>query len=130
MTAITDDLPARLLHEEHEAWRAITAGQGLDYFQRTMTQDALLVVPGGIVGRDELAGGFALLECDGYQLHEPAVIRLGDHAGIVVARVVVRRGEETTQFLVSTTYVFEDGGWCIAAQQRTPTVHAAIGATA
>ncbi|MDH6235271.1 hypothetical protein [Cryobacterium sp. CG_9.6] len=128
MTAITDDLPARLLHEEHEGWQAIIAGQGADYFQRTMTQDALLVVPGGVISRNELSGGFALLDCDGYQLHEPAVIRLGNHGGIVVSRAVVRRGEETTQFFVSTTYVFHDGGWCIAAQQRTPTVPAIVGA--
>jgi len=122
MTAITDDLPARLLHEEHEGWQALVDGQGAEYFHRNMTQDALMILPGVIVGREELSGAVALAICDGYQLHDPAVIRLGDRGGIVVSRVVVRHGERLSQFVVSTTYLFDEdgGGWCIAAQQRTP----------
>lgn len=123
MTAITDDLPARLLHEEHEGWQALVAGQGAEYFQRSMTPDGLLILPGAIIGRDALTGAILeLAACDDYQVHEPAVVRLGNHAGIVVSRVVVRRGVHLYEYFVSTTYVFneDDGGWCIAAQQRTP----------
>ena len=50
MTAITDDLPARLLTEEHAGWQAIIAGRGGSYFQRLMTQDALLLIDEGIYG--------------------------------------------------------------------------------
>jgi len=122
MTAITDDLPARLLHEEHEGWQALVDGQGADYFHRSMTRDALLVLPGVVLAREELVGAADLAACDGYQLHDPAVIRLGALGGIVVSRVVVRHGERLSQYFVSTTYLFDEdgGGWCIAAQQRTP----------
>ncbi|WP_156109651.1 hypothetical protein [Cryobacterium sp. MLB-32] len=86
-----------------------------------MTRDGLLILPGAIIGRADLTGPIVeLASCDEYQLHEPAVIRLNDHAGIVVSRVVLRRGEHLHEYFVSTTYVFDDGGWCIAAQQRTP----------
>lgn len=123
MTEITDDLPARLLHEEHEGWQAILAGHGGSYYQRTMTRDALMIVPGAVITRDQVAAAFeGVAPWDSYELHEPAVIRLGEHAGIVVYRAVARRGDEVTELNMSTTYVFDDdnGGWCVAAHQQTP----------
>ncbi|HZK59691.1 MAG TPA: DUF4440 domain-containing protein [Cryobacterium sp.] len=123
MTEITDDLPARLLHEEHEAWQAILAGHGGSYYRRTMTRDALMIVPGAIIGRDKVAAAFdGAAPLDSYEIHEPAVIRLGEHAGIVVYRAVARSGDEVAELNMSTTYVFDDdnGGWCVAAHQQTP----------
>lgn len=123
MTEITDDLPARLLHEEHSGWQAIIAGRGGEHFRRAMTRDGLWIVPGAVITRDRVAKTIdAAAPLDGYELHEPAVIRLGEHAGIVVYRAVTRRGEDVTVTNMSTTYVFddEDGGWCVAAHQQTP----------
>jgi hypothetical protein len=123
MTVITDDLPARLLHEAHEGWRSILAGKGGDYYQRTMTQDALLILPGAVLGRDQVR---AALSCaaplDRYELHEPAVIRLGEHAGVLVYRSLTWRGDTTTELQMSTTYLFDEnnGGWCVAAHQESP----------
>jgi len=120
MTAITDDLPARLLHEEQEGWQAIRAGRGGDYYRRTMTRDALLILPGRVITRDEVIAAFAAAApIDSYQLRQPAVIRLNDHAGILVYRLEATRGEVTTEVNAATTYVFADGGWCIAAHQQT-----------
>lgn len=124
MTEITDDLPARLLHEEREGWAAILAGHGGEYYQRSMTRDALLVLPGSIITRNEVAAAFAVApRWDSCDLHDPAIIRLGAHAGIVVYRAVARRGFEITDLTVSTTYLFddEDGGWRVAAHQQSPT---------
>jgi hypothetical protein len=123
MTVITDDLPARLLHEAHEGWRAILAGRGGDYYQRTMTQDALLILPGAVVSRDEVRAAFKAAEpLDRYELHDPAVIRLGEHAGVLVYRSLVWRGDEATELQMSTTYLFNenDGGWSVAAHQESP----------
>src|SRR5680860_536077 len=114
MTEITDDLPARLLHEEHEGWQAVLAGQGGAYYRRSMTRDALMIRPGEVLNRDEATASFdGESTPDSYEIHEPAVIRLGEHAGIVVYRAVARRGDETTESNMSTTYVFDDinGGW-------------------
>ncbi|MEO6200460.1 MAG: DUF4440 domain-containing protein [Cryobacterium sp.] len=123
MTEITDDLPARLLHEEHEGWQAVLAGQGGSYYRRSMTRDAIMIRPGEVLTRDQAAASFAgAAPLDSYEIHEPAVIRLGEHAGIVVYRAVSRRGDEVAEANMSTTYVFDDsdGGWCVAAHQQTP----------
>jgi hypothetical protein len=123
MTMITDDLPARLLHEAHEGWRAILAGKGGDYYQRTMTQDALIILPGAVLGRDEVRAALSSsAPLDRYELHEPAVIRLGEHAGVLVYRSLTWRGDTTTELQMSTTYLFDEsnGGWCVAAHQESP----------
>ena len=123
MTEITDDLPARLLHEEHEGWQARLAGHGGSYYRRSMTRDALMIRPGEVLTRDQAAASFnGAGPLDSYEIHEPAVIRLGEHAGIVVYRAVARRGDDVSESTMSTTYIFDDsnGGWCVAAHQETP----------
>ena len=123
MTVITDDLPARLLHEAHEGWRAILAGKGGDYFQRTMTGDALLILPGQVVDRDHVRAALAAAgPLDRYELHDPAVIRVGEHAGVLVYRSLAWRGDTVTELQTSTTYLFDEnnGGWSIAAHQESP----------
>ena len=121
MTEITDDLPARLLNEEHAGWQAIIAGRGGSYFQRLMTQDALTIVNDGVYSREGIRKAFETFEpWDDYELLEPAIIRLGDHAGVVVYRAVASRGDDTRQFRMSTTYLYEGGGWKVAAHQQTP----------
>lgn len=120
MTEITDDLPARLINEEHAGWQAMLEGRGGEHYRQSMTRDGLMIVPTGVFTRAQVAGAFAgAAPWDSYELHEPAVIRLGDHAGILVYRAVTRRGDETQEMSTSTTYVFEDGGWCVAAHQQT-----------
>jgi hypothetical protein len=121
MTEITDDLPARLLHEEHSGWQAILEGHGGEYYQRTMTRDALVIVTGAVLTREQVADSFVgVAPWDRYEIREPAVIRLGERAGILVYRAVAVRGDETVDLIMSTTYLFENGGWCIAAHQQTP----------
>ena len=121
MTEITDDLPARLLHEEHAGWKAILDGRGGEHYQRSMTRDALMVVEGAMLGRDEILAAFrSTPPWESYELHEPAVIRLGDRAGMVVYRAVARRGGDTVNLRMSTTYLYDDGAWHVAAHQQTP----------
>ena len=120
MTAITDDLPARLLHEENAAWAAVLAGRGGEYFHREMTHDGLMIVPGAVLTRDQVGAYFTGLPAwENYGIRDPAVIRLGEHAGVLVYRAVTRRANAVLELNVSTTYVFADGGWRVAARQQT-----------
>ena len=120
MTAITDDLPARLLHEEHEGWQAILAGRGGDYYRQTMTADGLLILPGRMLTRNDAIAFFKEMPAiTSYQLREPAVVRLSEHAGVLVYRLLAHRGDEVIEANAATTYVFADGGWCVAAHQQT-----------
>ena len=121
MTEITDDLPAILLREEHAGWKAILAGQGGEHYARSMTRDALMIVEGSSIGRDEVAASFArTVPWDSYEIHEPAIVRLGDRAGVVAYRAVARRGDDTVELRMSTTYLYGGGSWHVALHQQTP----------
>ncbi|GEP26093.1 MULTISPECIES: nuclear transport factor 2 family protein [Cryobacterium] len=121
MTAITDDLPARLLHEENAGWEAILGGTGGAYYQREMTDDGLMIVPGAVITRDQVTAYFdQAAPWESYGIHEPAIIRLGEHAGVVVYKAIARRGEVVAELNMSTTYLFVNGGWRVAARQQCP----------
>ena len=121
MTEITDDLPAILLREEHAGWKAILAGHGGDHYARAMTRDALMIVDGAVLGRDDVSASFAgVAPWDSYEIHEPAIVRLGDHAGVVAYRAVTRRGGDTVELRMSTTYLYGGGSWRVAMHQQTP----------
>lgn len=121
MTAITDDLPAILLREEHSGWKAILAGHGGPHYAREMTRDALLIVEGAVLGRNDVVAAFAgVTPWDSYEIHEPALIRLEEHSGILAYRAVATRGDETVELRMTTTYLYGDGEWKIAAHQQTP----------
>ncbi|MFU8946702.1 nuclear transport factor 2 family protein [Mycetocola zhadangensis] len=121
MTEITDDLPAILLREEHAGWKAILAGRGGEHYARAMTRDALMIVEGAVISRDDVAAAFSTAApWDSYEIHEPALIRLGDRSGIVAYRAVATRGEDTVELRMSTTYLYRGGSWHVAAHQQTP----------
>ena len=121
MTEITDDLPAILLREEHAGWKAILAGRGGEYYARAMTRDALMIVEGAVIGRDDVGTAFAsVAPWDSYEIREPALIRLGDRCGIVVYRAVATRGDDAVELRMTTTYLYDHGSWRVAAHQQTP----------
>jgi hypothetical protein len=121
MTEITDDLPAVLLREEHAGWKAILAGRGGEHYARSMTRDALMIVEGAVIGRDDVAAAFSgVVPWDSYEIHEPALIRLGERSGIVAYRAVATRGGDTVELRMSTTYLYGGGSWHVAAHQQTP----------
>ncbi len=120
MTTITDDLPARLLREEHEGWHAIQRGDGGDHYYRSMTPDAVMIVPGAVIDREGVLAAFEGSTWDSYELHEPRVVRLGEKAAILAYRAVATRGADTVELRMSTTYLWDDGGWKVALHQQTP----------
>jgi hypothetical protein len=120
MTEITDDLPAILLREEHAGWKAILEGRGGEHYARAMTRDGMMIVEGASIGRNEIADSFAGTEpWDAYEIHEPAIIRLGDRAGIVAYRAVATRGEKRVELRMATTYLYGGGSWHVALHQQS-----------
>ncbi|PJJ73528.1 uncharacterized protein DUF4440 [Diaminobutyricimonas aerilata] len=120
MTVITDDLPARLLHEEQMGWKAIAAGRGGAHYASAMTPDAVMVVPGAVIDRDGIAAALDGSTWDEWELHEPRIVRVGDKGAVLVYRAVARRGDTRVELMMSTTYLWRDGRWKVALHQQTP----------
>jgi hypothetical protein len=119
-TDLTDDLPARLMREENAGWEAIRDGRGGAYFGAKLTDDAAMVLPEGVLNRQEAVESLHASSWDSFELHDPTLVRLGDHAGVLVCRATVTTGEDVYEAWISTTYLWRDGGWKIAARHEIP----------
>lgn len=120
MTTITDDLPAQLIHHEHEGWDAICRGEGGTYYHHAMTPDAVMIVADGVIDRNAIMAALEGSTWDEYSMSEHRVVRLGDRAAVLVYRVQARRGDLTVDLRMSTTYVCLEGRWRVGAHQHTP----------
>ncbi len=119
-TDLTDDLPARLFREEVAGWEAIRDGRAAAYFGGKLTPDATMVLPEGVLDRRETIQSLYSSSWDAFELHEPRLVRLGEHAGVLVSRAVVRSGDDVYEAWISTTYLWQDGGWKVAARHEIP----------
>ncbi|MFC0680445.1 DUF4440 domain-containing protein [Lysobacter korlensis] len=120
LSDLTDDLPARLLREERAGWEALREGRGAAHYGRKMTTDGAMIVPGAVLDRQQTVESLRDSGWDDFELHEPRLVRLGDHAGVLVYRAVATRGDVRYEAWMSTTYLWQDGGWKVAAHQQTP----------
>ena len=120
LTDLTDDLPARLMREEHAGWEAIREGRAAGYFGTKLTADAATISPEGVLDRRETIQSLHASSWDHFELHEPRLVRLGDHAGVLAYRAIVKKGDDVYEAWLSTTYLWQDGGWKIASRQETP----------
>ena len=120
MTAITDDLPAQLIHQEHEGWGALCRGDGGTFYHRAMTPDAVMVVEGSVIERGAIIAALEGSTWDEYAMSEHRVVRLGERAAILVYRVRATRADHVVDLRMSTTYLYHEGRWRIGAHQQTP----------
>lgn len=120
MTAITDDLPATLIRQEHEGWEALCRGDGGTHYHHAMTDDGVMIVEESVIERGAILAALQGTTWDSYELSEQRVVRLGDRAAILVYRVRAVRDDEVVDRRMSTTYVYQEGRWRTAAHQQTP----------
>jgi len=119
MTAITDDLPAQLIHQEHEGWDAVCRGDGGTFYHRAMTPDGVMIVEDGIIERDAVIAALEGQTWDSYAMSEHRIVRLGERAAVLVYRVVAHRGAQAFERRLATTYVYVEGRWRVAVHQQT-----------
>ena len=119
MTAITDDLPAQLIHQEHEGWDALLEGDGGTHFHHAMTPDAVMIVEGDLFDRGAIIVALQGSTWDSYAMSEHRVIRLGERAAILAYRVTGQRDGEPVDLRATTTYVYREGRWRVGAHQQT-----------
>lgn len=120
MTAITDDLPAQLIHQEHEGWEAMTRGEGGSHSFQAMLPEAIMVFPGTLLERGAVIAALDGVVWGSYALSEQRVVRLGDRAAMLVYRLRGVRDGEAVDLWATTTYVYVDGCWRVGAHQQSP----------
>ena len=112
-----DDLRDTLLEIE----RALGGGTG-DTYREHLTDDAVVVVPGAAIDREQTAFAIdATPGWDEFEISSERVVRLTDESAVLTYRWSSRRGDETYEALMSSVYVRQPGGdWKLALHQQTP----------
>jgi hypothetical protein len=106
-----------LLAIEHE----LAAGDG-DTYRRYLAEEAVVIVPGQVLTRDEtIAAMDASPGWDDFSIEGERVLPLGDAAALLTYRFRGRRGEASYEAELSSVYVGgPDGPWKLAFHQQTP----------
>jgi hypothetical protein len=100
--------------------RELGGGTG-DTYRRHLTEDAVVVVPGAAITREQTAFAIdATPGWDEFEITEDRVVPLTDDSAILTYRWSSRRGDETYEALMSSVYVRRDGEWKLALHQQTP----------
>ena len=112
------DLRDTLLQIEH----ALGGGTG-DAYREHLTDDAVVVVPGAAIDREQTAFAIdATPGWDEFEISEERVVELTPDSALLTYRWRSRRGDETYVALMSSVYVRQpEGGWKLALHQQTPT---------
>jgi hypothetical protein len=120
MTAITDDLPAQLIHSEHEGWQAMTRGEGGTHSFQAMLPDAIMVFPGSLIERGAVIAALDGVVWSEYAMSDQRVVRLGDRAAMLAYRLHGVRDGHPVDLWATTTYVYVEGRWRVGAHQQSP----------
>ena len=111
-----------LLALEEQGWQALADGTGADFYRRYLTDDALMVVPGGVLSREvvlqfmESAPPWAW-----FRIEAARVLPLTEDSAVVAYQATAQReGQAEYSALMSTVYVRRDGAWKVAFHQQTP----------
>jgi hypothetical protein len=99
---------------------ALGDGDG-DAYRRHLTDDAVVIVPGASLGREETARAIdAGPGWDDTAFDDERLLRLGDDIALLVYRFSGTRGEDAYAALMASVYVERDGEWRLAFHQQTP----------
>jgi hypothetical protein len=100
--------------------RELGGGTG-DTYRKRLTDDAVVVVPGAAITREQCAFAIdATPGWDEFDIEDARVVPLTDDSAILSYRWSSRRGDDTYEALMSTVYVRRDGEWKVALHQQTP----------
>ncbi|WP_168800401.1 MULTISPECIES: nuclear transport factor 2 family protein [Cellulomonas] len=99
--------------------RRLAHGRGAEYAE-SLTDDALVVVPGAVLDRDACVAAMDASEgWDDVELGDPRLVASGDVATVVYP-FRGRRGTWTYRATLASTYRRTDAGWRLALHQQTP----------
>jgi ketosteroid isomerase-like protein len=101
--------------------RALGGGDG-DAYRAHLTDDAVVVVPGAAITREQTAHAIdATPGWDDFEISDDKLVQLTPDSALITYRWRSSRGDETYEALMSSVYVKQpDGEWKLALHQQTP----------
>ena len=107
---------------EQEFWQESSAGHAGAFYRRSMVTDGYVVVPSGIISRDELIAKWDTHEpVTRYELSEPR-FTLVDGGNVLISYRVSVDAEWLPGYSAWMTalYTWEGAGWALACRTHTP----------
>jgi hypothetical protein len=116
-TARMNDLHRELIALE----RALGGGTG-DAYREHLTGDAIVVVPGAAITREQCAMAIdSTPGWDEFEISDDRIVQPTDDTAILTYRWRSTRGDYTYEALMSSVYARQaDGAWKLVLHQQTP----------
>lgn len=116
---MTDDL----LELEEQGWQALSSPEAVQFCDKWLADDAVMIVPGMVIDRTAFLEAVAHEEpWATHQIAEPQVVHLTDDSAALVYRVKAQRdGQPEFVGLLTSVYVKRADRWQLALHQQTPT---------
>jgi hypothetical protein len=107
---------------EEEFWEASTSGGVSAHYARVLTADAYVVVPGGILEREDLLRQWeGRLPWVDHELSDVRMTLVNGETVVMTYRVRAHdQGGGLYQARISSVYVWAGSGWALALRQHTP----------
>jgi len=110
---------------ERQGWQALSSERSaaVDFYMTLLTDDAMMVFPGGMVlkGKEAVLDSLALQPWKSFEIADEQVVSLSDGVTTLVYKVTAQRAEsDPYTALISSTYVQRNGTWKLAFHQQTP----------
>jgi hypothetical protein len=111
-----------LIELEHQGWKALCGAHGADFYDRLMTDEAVMVFASGTL--DRAASIDAIRSAPPWQAFRIESVRVAHPApdvGIVVYLATARRGDDDEyRAWMSSTYVRDaEGAWRLGLHQQS-----------
>lgn len=97
------------------------AGGGKDEYLELLIDDAILVVPGTVLSKEDTIAAMGKSPgWDDITLSEGQLTKLSPTSAVVTYRFDGRRGDSKYSAIMSSAYVEQEGAWKLAVHQQTP----------
>ncbi|TQS40204.1 hypothetical protein [Cryptosporangium phraense] len=105
---------------EQHFWEELNEGRAAGFYARHMTSDGYVVLPSGVVERDDLIVRWEQHEPLTYELSEPRLLLVDGN--VLVHYRVTADGSWLPDYkaYITSMYTWEGGEWALVFRQHTP----------
>ncbi|MGY6502415.1 MAG: DUF4440 domain-containing protein [Acidimicrobiales bacterium] len=116
------ELVDTLVEREQSGWQSLVDGTGRSVYRDLLAEGAVVIGPGaGVVTGDAALDRLSGATWSWFRLRALQAHPVGDEVAVLTYRVIARRDFDVEyQAMASSTYVWVDDAWRLAAHQQTP----------